>query len=76
MRKSRKQIIVGVLATIEMLVCLAIVAIVASPDYQTVTERVGSVPVSSTPAELRQVMDQTLLEVSQTVQEFGLQQDQ
>jgi hypothetical protein len=31
--------------------------------------------VSSTPAELRQVIDQTLAEVVQTVQEFGLQQE-
>ena len=42
---------------------------------QAVTERAGSVPVSSTPAELRQVIDQTLVEVQQTVQDFGLQQD-
>ncbi len=53
-----------------------IATIVASPDYQAATERAGSVPVSSTPAELRQVIDQTLAEVLQTVQEFGLQQDQ
>jgi tripartite-type tricarboxylate transporter receptor subunit TctC len=52
-----------------------ITSIVASPDYQAVTERAGSVPVSSTPAELRQVIDQTLAEVVQTVQEFGLQQE-
>jgi tripartite-type tricarboxylate transporter receptor subunit TctC len=50
--------------------------IVVSSDYQAVTERAGSVPVSSTPAELRQVIDQTRAEVIQTVQEFGLQQDQ
>jgi tripartite-type tricarboxylate transporter receptor subunit TctC len=50
-------------------------AIVASADYQAVTERAGSVPVSSTPAELRQVIDQTRAEVIQTVQEFGLQQE-
>ena len=52
-----------------------IAAIVASPDYQAVTEGAGSVPVSSSPAELRQVIDQTLADVRQTVQEFGLQQD-
>jgi tripartite-type tricarboxylate transporter receptor subunit TctC len=52
-----------------------ITTIVGSPDYQAVTERAGSVPVSSTPAELRQVIDQTLAEVVQTVQEFGLQQE-
>jgi tripartite-type tricarboxylate transporter receptor subunit TctC len=49
--------------------------IVASPNYQAATERAGSVPVSSTPAELRQVIDQTLADVQATVQEFGLQQE-
>jgi tripartite-type tricarboxylate transporter receptor subunit TctC len=53
-----------------------IAAIVASPGYRTVTERAGSVPVSSTPAQLREVIDQTFAEVALTVQEFGLQQDQ
>jgi tripartite-type tricarboxylate transporter receptor subunit TctC len=53
-----------------------IATIVASPDYQALTERAASVAVSSTPAELRQVIDQTLSEVLQTVREFGLQQDQ
>ena len=52
-----------------------ITSIVASPDYRAVAERAGSVPVSSTPAELRQVIDQTLADVLATVQEFGLQQD-
>ena len=52
-----------------------IAAIVASPDYRALTERAGSVPVSSTPAELQKIIDQTLADVLQTVQEFGLQQD-
>ena len=52
-----------------------ITSIVASPDYHAVIERAGSVPVSSTPAELRMVIDQTLADVLQTVQEFGLWQD-
>jgi tripartite-type tricarboxylate transporter receptor subunit TctC len=52
-----------------------ITTIVASPEYQAATERAGSVPVSSSPAELRQVIDQTLADVQQTVQEFGLQQE-
>ena len=52
-----------------------ITTIVASPDYQAATERAGSIPVSSTPAELRQVIDQTLVDVQATVQEFGLQQE-
>jgi tripartite-type tricarboxylate transporter receptor subunit TctC len=52
-----------------------LVAIVATPEYQAVTERAGAVPISSTPAELRKVIDQTLADVQATVQEFGLQQD-
>jgi tripartite-type tricarboxylate transporter receptor subunit TctC len=52
-----------------------IATIVAAPEYQASTERGGSIPTSSTPAELRQVIDQTLAEVQQTVQEFGLQQE-
>jgi len=52
-----------------------IATIVAAPEYQAATERGGSIPTSSTPTELRQVIDQTLVEVQQTVQEFGLQQE-
>ena len=52
-----------------------ITTIVASPEYQAITERAGSIPISSTPAELRQVIDQTLIDVQATVQEFGLQQE-
>jgi tripartite-type tricarboxylate transporter receptor subunit TctC len=52
-----------------------IAAIVASPGYRATIEKLGSVAVSSTPAELRQVIDHTFVEVRQTVQEFGLQQD-
>jgi tripartite-type tricarboxylate transporter receptor subunit TctC len=51
-------------------------AIVASPDYQAVTERAGSIPASSTPEELRAIITQTRTEVEATIQEFGLQQDQ
>jgi tripartite-type tricarboxylate transporter receptor subunit TctC len=50
--------------------------IVASPDYQTVTERAGSIPVSSTPEELRQIILETREQVAATIQEFGLQQEQ
>ena len=53
-----------------------IVSIVASPDYQAVTERAGSIPVSSTPDELRAVIAQTRKDVEATIQEFGLQLDQ
>jgi tripartite-type tricarboxylate transporter receptor subunit TctC len=53
-----------------------LVKIVALPDYRAVTEKAGSVPVSSTPAELREVIDQTRRDVAATIQEFGLQQNQ
>jgi tripartite-type tricarboxylate transporter receptor subunit TctC len=52
-----------------------IAAIVASPDYRAVTERAGSIPVSSTPDELRAIIAQTRTEVEATIREFGLQQD-
>jgi tripartite-type tricarboxylate transporter receptor subunit TctC len=50
--------------------------IVATPEYQKVTEQQGSVPESSTPEELHKVIDQTRADVAATIQEFGLQQDQ
>jgi tripartite-type tricarboxylate transporter receptor subunit TctC len=50
--------------------------IVATPEYQKVTEQQGSVPESSTPEDLRKVIDQTRADVAATIQEFGLQQDQ
>ena len=37
-----------------------IAAVVATPEYRTLIENGGQVPVSSTPAELRQVLTQTL----------------
>ena len=52
-----------------------IAAVVASPDYRAVTERAGSIPVSSTPDELRAIISQTRIEVEATIREFGLQQD-
>jgi tripartite-type tricarboxylate transporter receptor subunit TctC len=53
-----------------------IATIVASPDYRAVTERAGSIPVSSTPDELREIITQTRTEVEATIREFGLQKDQ
>ena len=50
--------------------------IVATPDYRKVTEQQGSVPESSTPEDLRKVIEQTRSDVAATIQEFGLQQDQ
>ena len=53
-----------------------IATIVASPDYLQMTDKAGSIPASSTPDELRQVIQRTRAEVEGTIQEFGLQQDQ
>jgi tripartite-type tricarboxylate transporter receptor subunit TctC len=53
-----------------------IVKIVATSDYRNMIERAGSITISSTPDELRQVIMQTLDEVAASVREFGLQQDQ
>jgi tripartite-type tricarboxylate transporter receptor subunit TctC len=53
-----------------------IAAIVASPDYRAIIEKAGSLPVSSTPAELRQVITQTYEDVAASIREFGLQQEQ
>jgi tripartite-type tricarboxylate transporter receptor subunit TctC len=52
-----------------------VAAIVASPGYRALIEKAGSLPVSSTPQELRQVITQTLDDVSASIREFGLQQD-
>jgi tripartite-type tricarboxylate transporter receptor subunit TctC len=49
--------------------------IVASPDYRELIEKSGSIPESSTPQELRRIIEQTRVEVDSTVKEFGLQRD-
>jgi tripartite-type tricarboxylate transporter receptor subunit TctC len=54
----------------------AIVSIVASPDYQQVTAKAGSIPQSSSPDELGAIITQTRTDVEGTIREFGLQQDQ
>ena len=53
-----------------------IVSIVATTDYRDMIEKAGSIAISSTPAQLRQVITQTLDEVSSTIREFGMQQEQ
>jgi tripartite-type tricarboxylate transporter receptor subunit TctC len=50
-------------------------AIVASPEYRDLIEKAGSLPVSSTPAELAQVIQQTYDDVAASIVEFGLQQE-
>jgi tripartite-type tricarboxylate transporter receptor subunit TctC len=52
-----------------------IVAIVASPEYRKLILQGGSLPESSTPAELRTVITQTRDEVASTIQEFNMQLD-
>jgi len=53
-----------------------IVAIVGTADYRDMIEKAGSIAVSSTPAQLRQVIMQTLADVSSSIREFGMQQEQ
>jgi tripartite-type tricarboxylate transporter receptor subunit TctC len=52
-----------------------IVPIVESPEYRALIENSGSIPQSSSPAELGAVMQKTLQEVEPAIKEFGLQQD-
>ena len=52
-----------------------IVSIVATPDYRDLIEKGGSLPESSTPAQLGQVIAQTVTDVEGTIREFGLQQE-
>jgi tripartite-type tricarboxylate transporter receptor subunit TctC len=52
-----------------------IATIVAMPDYQQLIVKGGSLPESSTPAELGKIIVQTREEVASTIVEFGLQQD-
>ena len=53
-----------------------IAAIVATADYRNLIEKAGSLAVSSTPQELRQVITQTLDDVAGSIREFGMQQEQ
>jgi tripartite-type tricarboxylate transporter receptor subunit TctC len=52
-----------------------IATIVATDDYRGMIEKAGSIAVSSTPAELRQIITQTLDEVASTIREFGMEQE-
>jgi tripartite-type tricarboxylate transporter receptor subunit TctC len=53
----------------------AIAAVVATPDYRSLIEKGGSIPASSTPAELGQILNKTMEDVGSTIREFGMQQD-
>ncbi|HEX9463945.1 MAG TPA: tripartite tricarboxylate transporter substrate binding protein [Alphaproteobacteria bacterium] len=52
-----------------------VAAIVDAPAYRALVENAGSIAVASTPAELAQVLADTVAEVAPTIQEFGLLQD-
>lgn len=52
-----------------------IAAVVATPEYQDLITKGGSIPVSSTPDELRAILNQTMEDVASTIREFGMQQD-
>jgi tripartite-type tricarboxylate transporter receptor subunit TctC len=53
-----------------------IVAIVATPEYQALIEKAGSIPIASSPAELSGVLTQTVDDVAASIREFGMLQDQ
>jgi tripartite-type tricarboxylate transporter receptor subunit TctC len=53
-----------------------IVAITGTPDYRAMVEKAGSIAVSSSRAELRQVIMQTLDDASSSIRELGMQQEQ
>ncbi len=53
-----------------------IASIVGMPEYRALIENGGSIALSSTPAELRQVITQTLDDVAASIREFGMQLDQ
>jgi len=52
-----------------------IVAIVDSSEYRALIENAGSLPVHSTPEELRGVIAQTVDDVAASIREFGMQQE-
>jgi tripartite-type tricarboxylate transporter receptor subunit TctC len=52
-----------------------IAAVVATADYKSMIENAGSIAASSSPAELGQVMKQTLDDAVAAIQEFGLQEN-
>jgi tripartite-type tricarboxylate transporter receptor subunit TctC len=53
-----------------------IVPIVAAPNYRALIENGGSIPMSSSPQQLGQVIRKTSDEVTASILEFGMQQDQ
>ncbi len=52
-----------------------IAAVVAAADYRDLIEKGGSLPESSTPQGLGQVIAQTVDDVAATIRDFGMQQE-
>jgi tripartite-type tricarboxylate transporter receptor subunit TctC len=52
-----------------------IVTVVNMPEYRDLIEKGGSLPESSTPQQLGQVIAQTVDDVAATIREFGMQQE-
>ena len=48
-------------------------AIVDSPEYHALVEKSGSIAVSSTPQEFRQVIEETAADAAPTVRELGIE---
>jgi tripartite-type tricarboxylate transporter receptor subunit TctC len=53
----------------------AVVDAVKAPDYRSLIEKAGSLPLSSTPEELAKILAETYEQTAATVREFKLQQD-
>ena len=53
-----------------------VTAIAVLPDYRELIEKGGSIPVSSTPDEAREVLHKTASDIAATVRELGMQQDE
>ncbi len=52
-----------------------IAAIVKVPEYRDMIEKAGSVPLSSTPEELRKILTETYEQTARVSREFGIQVD-
>jgi tripartite-type tricarboxylate transporter receptor subunit TctC len=65
----------GTPASVVELLNRRIAPIVRSDDYRTLIEAAGSIAASSTPEELKAIMDQTLAEVAPTIVEFHLDRE-
>ncbi len=50
-----------------------IVSVVKSPGYEALIEKAGSIPTSSTPEELQNVIDDTYKQVESTIREYHMQ---